>query len=59
VRGAYFYPAHGGFHLFNTCNTWAARALSEAGLDISAGGVMTADDLMSRVRDLPGARPAG
>jgi uncharacterized protein (TIGR02117 family) len=59
VRGAFFYPAHGEFHLFNTCNTWAARALSEAGLDISAGGVMTADDLMSRVRELPGARPAG
>ncbi|MGQ0594498.1 MAG: DUF2459 domain-containing protein [Gammaproteobacteria bacterium] len=22
-----FYPTHGQFHLLNTCNTWAARAL--------------------------------
>ncbi len=29
ARGLYqdswFYPAHGRFHLFNTCNTWTAR----------------------------------
>jgi uncharacterized protein (TIGR02117 family) len=58
VRGAYFYPAHGRFHLFNTCNTWVARMLAEAGLDVSYGGVVTAGDLMGQVRELPGVRPA-
>lgn len=26
-----FYPAAGGYHLFNTCNSWAARVLAAAG----------------------------
>jgi uncharacterized protein (TIGR02117 family) len=26
-----FYRAEGSFHAFNTCNTWVARALAEAG----------------------------
>ena len=34
ARGLYqdswFYPAHGRFHLFNTCNTWPARLISAA-----------------------------
>ncbi len=49
-----FYPAHGRFHLFNTCNTWAARMLAAAGLPLSPAGVVTADDLMDRL-----GRPAG
>ena len=52
-RGSRFYPARGRFHLFNTCNTWAARMLAAAGLDVSASGVMTAEHLMSRLRHLP------
>jgi uncharacterized protein (TIGR02117 family) len=40
-----FYPATGRFHLFNTCNTWAARVLKRAGMAITAEGVITADDL--------------
>jgi uncharacterized protein (TIGR02117 family) len=47
-----YYPAHGRFHLFNTCNTWTARKLAAAGLPISAGGVITAEQLMRRVRRL-------
>ncbi len=31
-----FYPANGQFHLFNTCNTWAARALQAAGYPMSS-----------------------
>ena len=45
-----FYPATGQFHLFETCNTWTARMLSEAGVPISAAGVVTAPALMRRVR---------
>lgn len=60
ARGLYrdsrFYPAGGRFHLFNTCNTWAARMLAAAGLELSASGVITAEHLMSRLRDLPNVR---
>jgi uncharacterized protein (TIGR02117 family) len=51
-----FYPATGEFHLFNTCNTWTARGLAAAGLDISVSGVKEAGDVM---RQLPkdGAQP--
>ena len=59
MRGAFFYPAKDDFHLFNTCNTWVARTLAQAGVDISPRGVITADDLMARLRDVPGIRPAG
>ena len=44
-----FYPATGSFHLFNTCNTWTAKALAAAGLDISPTGVITSDDLMRQI----------
>ncbi|TVQ52077.1 MAG: DUF2459 domain-containing protein [Rhodobacteraceae bacterium] len=47
-----FYPATGRFHLFNTCNTWVARMLAAGGAPISAWGVVTAGDLMERVRPL-------
>lgn len=47
-----FYPAHGRFHLFNTCNTWTARMLVTAGLPISTSGVVTSENLMRRVRPL-------
>ena len=29
-----FYKANGSYHLFNTCNTWLAKCLSEAGVEI-------------------------
>jgi uncharacterized protein (TIGR02117 family) len=44
-----FYPAHGTFHLFNTCNTWIARKLAAAGVPVSTD-VITADALMQRLR---------
>ena len=43
-----FYPAHGQFHLFNTCNTWAARALQAAGYPMSSP--IIADALLSQAR---------
>ncbi|MBB4286662.1 DUF2459 domain-containing protein [Roseospira goensis] len=51
-----FYPAHGRFHLFNTCNTWVARQLGRAGLAIAPGGIITAENLADRLDALPGAR---
>ncbi len=50
---SWFYPAHGAFHLFNTCNTWAARMVAATGVEVSLSGVARADDLMDRLRDLP------
>ena len=45
---SYFYSATGEFHLFNTCNTWAARMLQAAGLDVSPDGVVTPEHLTSQ-----------
>ncbi len=60
-RGLYpdsnFYNAHGTFHLFNTCNTWTARMLRASGVDLSPSGVITANDLMTRLRDAIDAGP--
>ncbi len=52
-RDSRFYPAHGRFHLFNTCNTWIARMLAAGGVVLSPSGVITAEHLMYRLRDLP------
>lgn len=53
-RGLYpdsnFYHAHGAFHLFNTCNTWTARMLRAGGVNLSPSGVVTADELVARLR---------
>lgn len=47
---SHFYNAHGEFHLFNTCNTWVADNLAAAGVPLRPG-VITADDLMDRLRE--------
>lgn len=57
-RFSRFYPATGKFHIFNTCNTWTARGLAAAGLAVAPRGVMTADELMTKVRPLAHARAA-
>jgi len=51
-----FYPAKGSFYLFNTCNTWTARALAAAGFEVSASGTFSAEALMQQVRALVGPR---
>lgn len=48
--GSAFYPARGRFHLFNTCNTWTARMLRAGGIAVAPAGVITADDVMDRLR---------
>jgi hypothetical protein len=55
----WFYAAHGRYHLFNTCNTWIARALSTAGLPVEPVGVVTASDVMRQVRPIGETRPPG
>jgi uncharacterized protein (TIGR02117 family) len=45
-----FYPATGEFHLFNTCNTWTARALATAGLKVKVAGVQEADEVMRQLQ---------
>ena len=54
-----FYPAKGRFHLFNTCNTWTARALAAAGFDVSASATSRAEALMQQVRALVRPRQRG
>jgi len=43
-----FYPAQGKFHLFNTCNTWTARALQAAGYPVTP--TIRAESLMAQAR---------
>ena len=54
ARGIYpfslFYPATGRFHLFNTCNSWTAQALTAMGLGASLAGMNAAEDLVARIR---------
>jgi uncharacterized protein (TIGR02117 family) len=50
-----FYPGTGEFHLFNTCNTWTARALARAGVPVKVDGVQTARDLTDQLRRLTAA----
>ncbi len=58
---SHFYPAHGKFHIFNTCNGWTARALQAAGYPMGMFRPVTADQLMAKARKLgviiaPGVR---
>lgn len=49
VQG-FFYHANGKFHVFNTCNTWTAKALKKAGLRVSSFLTITASDIMDQLR---------
>lgn len=51
-----FYNARGAFHLLNTCNNWTARMLRAGGVEVSPTGVITADELMARLRIAIGAK---
>jgi uncharacterized protein (TIGR02117 family) len=55
----WFYAGRSRYHLFNTCNTWVARALGAAGLAVESAGVVTAGDVMRQVRPLGEVRPPG
>jgi uncharacterized protein (TIGR02117 family) len=47
-----FYPANGKFSILRTCNTWAAEALSAAGLPVKPQYVITAGSLADQLRSL-------
>lgn len=53
-RGIYgdsqFYKGEGRYHLLNTSNKWAAKALKSAGMEISPTFRLTADSVMAFVR---------
>lgn len=46
-----FYKSDLYYHLLNTCNTWIAKALKAAGLEVSTGFVTTEEDLFERLKD--------
>ena len=54
ARGLYgtswFYAARSRYHLFNTCNTWVARALQQAGIRVTAAGTLTAGAVMHQAQ---------
>lgn len=47
-----FYEAVGNYTLFNTCNTWTAKGLKSAGLDINPGFKARASSVMDFLRGL-------
>ncbi len=47
----YFYKAVGEYHLFNTCNTWVADALDEAGFPVGSSMVVSASNLFDEISD--------
>jgi uncharacterized protein (TIGR02117 family) len=49
-----FHPAHGRFHMLNTCNTWVARMLAAAGVPINPEGISRAEDLIEALARVPG-----
>jgi uncharacterized protein (TIGR02117 family) len=49
-----FFEAKGKYHIFNTCNTWVVRCLKEAGYNVSPGGVITQQQLIKALENLPG-----
>jgi uncharacterized protein (TIGR02117 family) len=50
-----FYASPRTFHAFENCNTWVARALLQAGVDIDPESTLTAGTLLRRVRPLSAA----
>lgn len=46
-----FYNSPQSYHLFNTCNTWLAKALRKGGIDIKPSDVITSKDLFYRLLD--------
>ncbi|MBT7757534.1 MAG: DUF2459 domain-containing protein, partial [Rhodospirillaceae bacterium] len=51
-RHSGFYPATGRFHLFNTCNTWTARGLMQAGLPVGLSRAIQAEAVMRELRPI-------
>lgn len=58
TAAGWFYPAAGGFHLFNNCNTWVARGLEAAGYSLGWPLPFTTNQLLARARRLDSAESA-
>jgi len=52
-----FYAATGRYHLFNTSNTWTARALREGGVPVTPGCAATAGGVMRQAARVGRAPP--
>lgn len=48
---SYFYAARGTFWFANTCNTWTARRLDDAGIDMRTFMTLTAGSVMEQLRE--------
>jgi uncharacterized protein (TIGR02117 family) len=48
---SWFYRAVGSYSAFNTCNTWVAEAISTSGFPMSKSMALTAEGVMSQLRD--------
>lgn len=44
----YFLKSFGEYHLFRTCNTWAAQAINSTGFDVDTFGLVTASQLYAK-----------
>jgi len=51
-NGMIFFKSVHRYHMFNTCNTWIARALQSSGLNISPFFVITAGQLYNEIKNL-------
>ena len=47
-----FYGGEGRYHLLNTCNTWTAKGLQSAGLDLSPSLHLLSGSVMASVRSV-------
>ncbi len=46
-----FYKGEGDYYLMNTCNKWTAKGLKSAGVDLTPTFKITADSIMSILRE--------
>jgi uncharacterized protein (TIGR02117 family) len=46
-----YYSSIHTYHLFNTCNTWAAKTLASGGIEIDPTGIISAYQLYQNVKD--------
>jgi len=46
-----FYKGEGKYYLMNTCNTWTAKGLKSAGLQLNTSFKLTSDSVMSFLRE--------
>jgi hypothetical protein len=58
-EGSVYYGAEPRYSAFHTCNTWAAEVLASAGLPVRTSGVVFANQVWQRARQLAAAKHLG